>query len=243
MRPSRWPRSDKKAQTVLFVLGALLALCRLAPSDQSERPECRTAVECNTRGTAALKAGKFKAAIADFFAALTKPDGSDVDAFNNLGSAYIRQQDFLMARFWTEQALDLKPNAPAATRNLATVQAKLRGFKWPALHDGLYMQYIGCGMTDDIRISGSTGKSASLSFQGVRLSPDECRPYPAATGELQGQISIDGQSGLYRASDETASCKIDLQFRDNGLTVSEEGECGFGSGVHADGDFSRVSIR
>jgi tetratricopeptide (TPR) repeat protein len=197
-----------------------------------------------------------KAAIADFIEELRDADEKMADqaagytataqvlAFNNLSIAYLRQRDFLQARFWAQQALDLDPESPAAIHNRALINANLRSFHWPASPNGTYVLYVGCGRWDEIRISNASSSIARLSFQAIRQGARGCHTYPAATGELEGEIVLHGRSALYRGNGETASCRIQLQFQDATLSVEEDGQCGFGAGVHAnEGDYRRISVR
>jgi hypothetical protein len=165
-------------------------------------------------------------------------------AFINPSVAYLRQHDFLQARFWAQQALDLDTKSPAAIHDLGVIKSDPRSFHWPASPNGAYVLYIGCGLWDEIRVGNASASAAKLSFQGVRIGAGGCHSSPAAIGELEGEIAIHGKSALYAGSGETASCRIQVQFRNAGLSVEEDGECGFGAGVHANqGDYRRISIQ
>jgi hypothetical protein len=119
-----------------------------------------------------------------------------------------------------------------------------RSFHWPASPNGAYVLYIGCGLWDEIHIGDASASVAKLSFRGVRIGARGCQSFPAATGELEGEIAIHGKSALYAGKGDTASCRIQLQFRDAGLSVEEDGQCGFGAGVHTnEGDYQRISIQ
>jgi tetratricopeptide (TPR) repeat protein len=239
-------------RVALGVVGLPLALCGQPISGQMPIRPCRSVSDCNRRGTAVLKAKNIKAAIDAFTEQLR--DAEEIDeteaahatrisaivlAFNNLTVAHIHQGEFLRARAWAEEALDLSPENPAAVHNMATIDANLRSFKWPASPNGAYFNYIGCGDWNEIRISEASASLARISFEGIRFRPDGCHTFPGATGELEGQIVLRGKVAVY----ENASCKIQLEFEDDGLSVEEEGQCGFGSGVHASGDYRRISVR
>jgi tetratricopeptide (TPR) repeat protein len=222
---------------------ALLLLAQSAAS-QSSLPTCTSAAHCNTRGTQALQALHFDAAVEDYkeelryaedgMAERTSPATAPaVRAFNNLSVAQLQQHHDLEARFWARQALELDPKSAAAAHNLAAAENDLRNLAWPASPNGLYVQYIGCGEWNQIRITGASAASATLAFEGMRIGAKGCHSDsgPAALGELEGEIALRGTSALYRGSGQFVSCKIQLQMKRDRLAVTEEGECGFGYGV------------
>jgi hypothetical protein len=164
-------------------------------------------------------------------------------AFNNLSVAHLRQRDFLTARLWVQQAIDLDPDSPAAIHNLANIEANLRGFAWPASPNGMYAQYVGCGEWNVIRIGDASASGVKLSFNGIRAGARGCHSVPAAIGELEGEAVVQAKSATYRGSGEMASCKIQLEFQTGSVSVEEDGECGFGAGVHTSDDYQRISVR
>lgn len=241
-------RAGRFFRVVLGFPSLTCLLCAQPVPDGLPTPSCSSSANCNARGTAALKAGKIEAAVANFIEELRdaeeQNEGDAVLAFNNLSVAYLRQHNFLQARFWAQQALDLDPKSPAAVHYLGFIKAGLRSFHWPASPNGAYVLYIGCGLWDEIRIGNASASAAKLSFQGVRIGTRGCHSPPAAIGKLEGEIAIQGKSAIYAGTGETAFCRIQLQFRDAGLSVEEDGQCGFGAGVHAnEGDYQRISIR
>ncbi len=234
---------------------ALLLLAQLA-AGQAAPPACTSAARCNARGTQALQALRFDAAVEDFkeqlryaedgMAEQSSPDPAPaVRAFNNLSVARLRQRNDLEARFWARLALELDPKSAAAMHNLTAAETSLRNLAWPASPNGLYVQYIGCGEWNQIRITGASAAAATLAFEGMRIGAKGCHSDsgPAALGDLEGEIALRGTSASYRGSGESASCKIQLQMKRDGLSVKEEGECGFGYGVRTDGDYQRISLR
>lgn len=230
-----------------------LLCAQLVPEGPNARL-CSNTVDCNTQGTALLKAKNLAGAIADFFEELRDAEegrnelaaadaSAVVLAFNNLGAAYLRQRDFLRARYWVLQALDLDPDNAAVARNLAEVNASMRSFSWPGSPRGSYLSYVGCGESNEIRISKSTTSTAKISFQGTRIGARGCHSEPAALGEMEGEAVLQAKSAVYKGAGETASCMIELEIQPDSLSVEEDGQCGFGYGVHATGEYLRVSVQ
>ncbi len=221
---------------LLFCLsmGAVLSylLCiRVLPAQTRSRT-CARASDCNVRGTKALKAAQLAAAV-DYFTEELR-DAEDDPTGNGV---------LLALNAWAQEALSLDDADPSALHNVASIDARQRSFKWPATVNGRYMMYIHCGMWNELRITDATAAGAKFSFNGVRIGTQPCDGFPAATGELEGQIVLRGKSGLYRGVEESASCKIEMQFRDGSLSVEEDGLCGMGAGVHTTGDYHRISVR
>ena len=232
----------------LWGAAAVSPLCAQAPPEQSPPRPCNNAANCNAVGTTALQAGNFKVAIEDFFEELRDAEasysGPAVLALNNLSVAYLHQRDLLEARFWARQALAMDRESTAAIHNLSVIDTNLRSFTWPASPDGSYATWVGCSERNKIRISNASASRAELSFRGLRIGTRGCDShFPAAIGELDGEIALRGESALYHGSGETASCKIHLQFQRTSVSVEEEGQCGFGAGVHIRGEYQRVSVQ
>jgi tetratricopeptide (TPR) repeat protein len=139
-------RASRFCRVVLGFPSLACLLCAQPVPDLLPTPSCSSTANCNVRGTAALKAGKLKAAVANFIEELSDAEDQEneadvVLAFNKLSVAYRRQHDFLQARFWAQQALDLDPKSPTAIHNLGVIKAYLRSFHWPASPNGAYALY------------------------------------------------------------------------------------------------------
>ena len=99
------------------------------------------------------------------------------------------------------------------------------------------------GSSNDIKIA-SAGKGK------LHIGMDLVYPYMngkelmANTGELDGQASIDGDTAVY-TSKEFGPCTITIKFTKPGVidVKQDEGDCGFGHNVSADGHYVKVSSR
>ena len=65
----------------------------------------------------------------------------------------------------------------------------------------------------------------------------------ANTGELSGVASIEGTIATLKQDDGDEKCTLTLKFKAGRMEVSEDGVCGFGAGVFAEGIYRRVSSR
>ena len=81
----------------------------------------------------------------------------------------------------------------------------------------------------------------------LRVAMDLLYPYTvkgdlmANIGELDGEAIIKGDTAIY-ASSESGKCTITIKFvRPGTIKVSQEGDCGFGHNVIADGTYHKVS--
>ena len=63
----------------------------------------------------------------------------------------------------------------------------------------------------------------------------------ANTGEGNGTAKIEGNSAIFKPEGAEDDCKITLKFTKGKLVVSQEGFCGFGHNVMADGTYKKVS--
>ncbi|MDR3401683.1 MAG: hypothetical protein P4L99_04210 [Chthoniobacter sp.] len=63
----------------------------------------------------------------------------------------------------------------------------------------------------------------------------------ANTGQGAGIATIDGDTAIFRPEGADEGCKITLKFTGGKLIVKQEGECGFGNRVYADGTYKKTS--
>ena len=65
----------------------------------------------------------------------------------------------------------------------------------------------------------------------------------AHTGELSAVGRIEGTTAILKPADLNGECTITMKFAPGRMVVTQDGECGFGLGVTADGMYRRVSSR
>jgi hypothetical protein len=58
-------------------------------------------------------------------------------------------------------------------------------------------------------------------------------------GAVSGEVPLEGNAASY--SDEDADCKLGFKFTPRKLVVSQDGTCGMGLNVSANGTYKRVS--
>lgn len=63
----------------------------------------------------------------------------------------------------------------------------------------------------------------------------------ANTGEGGGIAKIEGDTATFKPDGAEDECQITLKFTDGKLVVTQEGFCGFGHNVTADGTYKKVS--
>jgi hypothetical protein len=65
----------------------------------------------------------------------------------------------------------------------------------------------------------------------------------ANTGEGSGIARIEGDTAIFKPEGAEDECKITLKFSGGKLVVTQDGICGFGFNVTADGTYKRVSSK
>ena len=81
-----------------------------------------------------------------------------------------------------------------------------------------------------------------VEFAGTREYRTSAGP-TANTGETSGIARIEGTTAILKPGDLNGECAITLKFVSGRMAVTQDGECGFGLGVAADGTYRRVSTR
>ena len=65
----------------------------------------------------------------------------------------------------------------------------------------------------------------------------------ANTGQGGGIATIEGDTAIFRPEGAEEECKITLKFTGGKLIVKQEGICGFGNRVYADGTYKKTSSK
>ena len=79
-----------------------------------------------------------------------------------------------------------------------------------------------------------------VEFSGVYEFKSSAGP-TANTGEGSGIAFIEGDTAIFKPEGSYEDCKITMKFREGKLIVEQEGECGFGQNVTANGTYKKVS--
>jgi hypothetical protein len=79
-----------------------------------------------------------------------------------------------------------------------------------------------------------------VEFSGVYEFKSSAGP-TANTGEGSGIAFIEGDTATFKPDGSEEDCKITMRFREGKLIVEQEGGCGFGLNVTANGTYKRVS--
>lgn len=80
-------------------------------------------------------------------------------------------------------------------------------------------------------------------FSGVYEYKTGAGEPTANTGEGAAVIRIEGNTANFKPDGVEDECKIVLKFTDGKLVVTQNGICGFGFNVRADGTYKRVSSK
>jgi hypothetical protein len=79
-----------------------------------------------------------------------------------------------------------------------------------------------------------------IEFSGV-WEHDSAGGRTANTGEGSGIAKIEGDTATFKPDGAEDECKITLKFDGGKLIVNQQGICGFGFNVRADGTYKRTS--
>lgn len=94
---------------------------------------------------------------------------------------------------------------------------------------------------------GNTLKVQALGNNQLRVAFDGTFEYKtpqglmANTGEGGGIATIEGDTAIFRPEGAEEGCKITMKFTGGKLIVTQEGICGFGNRVTADGTYKKTS--
>ena len=80
-----------------------------------------------------------------------------------------------------------------------------------------------------------------IDFMGVWEHKTGSGEPAANAGEGSGIAKIEGNTAIFKPEGAEDECKITLNFTGGKLVVTQEGICGFGFNVRADGTYKRTS--
>jgi hypothetical protein len=121
-----------------------------------------------------------------------------------------------------------RPQKPAATGTKDVSAAQVNG-TWR------------CGKNTFKILALGNGK-LHVDFDGVFEYQSKFGP-SANVGQGSGVAGIEGDTAIFRPEGADADSKITLQFTGGKLIAKQEGTCGFGHRVYADGTYRKVSSR
>lgn len=96
--------------------------------------------------------------------------------------------------------------------------------------------------TGEIKVLALGGGKLRVEFDGT-YEYTQNGMLLANTGVGTGVAAIEGDTATFRPEDAEEECLITLRFADGKLVVTQQGACGFGLNVTADGEYRRVSAR
>lgn len=213
----------------------------------SQRPVCRSAASCNELGTHAFRKGDIAAAIRLFklqvgYAEDAQSKIESALAYNNLAVAYIHKQEYFRALAWTRLALLANLESAAAKHNLEEIEQHTASFPWPTSIGGTYVQYAGRAYWNSLCVSKKATNELDFRLIIYRLGVAWRRYGPAGYGDIRGTTVLNGNGDAhYVGSGDFPSCHIDMKFGSDGVTLEQQGDCGFGYGVRAVGHYERIS--
>lgn len=227
----------------LVLLGSQLR----AAGEVSAKTQCATPANCGTLGSRALNDGRLKEAAALFKMQVELAETSNSQAlalqgYNNLAVTSLLSHDRLWALAWTRLALRSDPTNKVAADNLAVIEKELKGLNWPTAATGRYARYAGLAQWNILSVEQRSGRRLGIHFIGIRLNSEWRKSGPSALGELRGVATMDGNKAIYRAVEFSEPCQIDILFSTMEAILTQAGDCGFGYGVYAEGEFQRISF-
>ena len=84
-------------------------------------------------------------------------------------------------------------------------------------------------------------RKLQIEFSGIYEYKTGGGERTANTGEGSGIAHIEGDTAIFKPDGAEDECKITLKFSGGKLVVTQEGTCGFGFNVRADGTYKKFS--
>jgi hypothetical protein len=96
---------------------------------------------------------------------------------------------------------------------------------------------------NEFKILALGQQKLQIEFSGVWEHKTGNGELTANTGEGSAIAKIEGDTAIFKPDGAEDECKITLKFAGGKLVVTQEGICGFGFNVRADGTYKRISSK
>jgi hypothetical protein len=96
---------------------------------------------------------------------------------------------------------------------------------------------------NEFKILALGQQKLQIEFSGVWEHKTGNGELTANTGEGSAIAKIEGDTAIFKPEGAEDECKITLKFTGGKLVVTQEGICGFGFNVRADGTYKRISSK
>jgi hypothetical protein len=96
---------------------------------------------------------------------------------------------------------------------------------------------------NEFKILALGQQKLQIEFSGVWEHKTGNGELTANTGEGSAIAKIEGDTAIFKPDGAEDECKITLKFAGGNLVVTQEGICGFGFNVRADGTYKRISSK
>ncbi len=224
------------------VQGFLLVVIMMPLLAQRYR-RCGAIKQFHRLGESSLKQHHYQRAISAFTREEQyAEDNGDITAVSaacaKLATAYFLAKQYPQSIAWVRLALARDPDATDLKAVLMRDYRALRSSTWRK-HGGMYAQYAGRGFWNILRVRpGPRGSTFSLSL--YRILPGWRKFGPSAIGDISSRAQIHGDKAIIHGDAEFPGCTIVVRFAHRGAKLAQSGNCGFGYGVAARGDFWRL---
>ncbi|OMQ20399.1 tetratricopeptide repeat protein [Serratia oryzae] len=227
--------------SLLLVCGSATTVQALAQIDEPDLDaDCQKIASYAALGNAAYQQGNYTKAADIFrdqaawseFCGLT--DQAIATAYNNVALSLIHAGELLKARAY----LALAPHDSKSQHNMKLLQQRLAQKPLAAGPAGVYWQYAGRGVWNEMRIQPK-GLHWQIDFSGYYM-PLMGLYYGPNMGDFSGELAIEQGKGVYRQRESSLNCDVSMAFAADAVDVHTEGDCGFGFNVRAEGRFVRV---
>jgi hypothetical protein len=94
---------------------------------------------------------------------------------------------------------------------------------------------------NELKIWALGEQKLQIEFSGVYEYKTGNGERTANTGEGSGTARIEGDTAIFKPEGAEDECKITLKFANGKLVVTQDGICGFGQNVSAEGTYKRTS--
>lgn len=229
---------------ILAIAGSGLALaCSVAIATS---PTCSSSKTCESLGVSAINNGNLIVAqnlfeqAADF--AEDAGDKSKLPTiYNHLISIDMEMNDYENAIKWAYLVLDIDKANSVANENLNKILER-----YPLIHDkhhvtGTFVKYAGRGYWDELNVFGSAAKGWRFNMRLYRIGQAWREYGPSQLGQAHGALTGMGRRLTYEGDSDFPTCRIFFEFEGATVNLSQDGDCGFGYGLMADGTFKRIA--
>ena len=128
-------------------------------------------------------------------------------------------------------------------QSLHSIRQGIGKYRWPNHVSGTYVRYACRTYWDCFCVNEAGLRNIEFCLLANRIGAAWRKYGPGSIGDIEGKSIVDshGKAEYQENSEDFPTCHVTMRFKEGTLELKQEGDCGFGYGVDANGTYERIT--